>query len=284
MNKLKQFSRVFTKSISSISYYKDIAKASLGFSLKYLYFLLLIIAFLQGIISAAKLSYLIPKIPQFVQDAKGQVINFYPRDLIFTVKDQKISSNVKEPYTIKNFVVIDTKITAADVANYKDKVILGDSFVAIPDSQSGGNKTISLTDYLKNIPSGTQFTQKSYLDLANKLLPYLNYLPAIAYCLIIITLLVLPFILAGLTLLGRMFILVFSTLGLLILAKIMKRDLSYRQIYHLSLHALTIPVVLSFAASYFTFPVGWLNTVIFLAYMIPVIASWEIKKPQIENT
>lgn len=278
MNKLKQFSRVFTKSISSISYYKDIAQAKFDFSLKYLYFLLLILAFLQGVVSAIKLSYLIPKIPQFIQDAKYQVLNFYPKELVLTVKDQKISSNVKEPYNIGDWVVIDTKVTLQDLAKYQNKAVLGESFVVVPDSQSGGNRTISLTDYLKNVPSGTQFTQKSYLDLANKLLPYLNYLPTIAYCLIVITLVILPFILAGIMLLGRMFVLVFSTLALLILAAIMKRDLNYGKIYHLSLHALTIPIVLSFASGYFAIPyLGLINSIIFLTYMIPVIASWELK-------
>jgi hypothetical protein len=278
MIKLRNFWRVFTKSISSISYYKDIAVAKFGFSLKYLYFLLLILAFLQGIVSAVKLSYLLPKIPQFIEDARYQVSNFYPKELVLTVKDQKISSNVKEPYVIRDFVVIDTKISAADLATYKDKVILGDSFVAIPDSQNGGNRTISLTDYLKNVPNGTQFTQKSYLDLAGKLLPYLNYLPTVIYCLIAAVLVVWPFIGAGLVLLGRMIILVFSTLALLILAAIMKRDLGYGKIFQLSLHALTIPVVLTFVSGYFSIPyLGLINSIIFLAYMIPVIASMELK-------
>jgi len=276
MNKLQNFWRVFVKSIGSISYYKDIAKARFSFSLKYIYFLLFLIALLQGIISAVKLAYLMPKIPQFQQDARYQVLNFYPKELVITVKDQQISTNVKEPYFMGNFIVIDTKATVDKFASYKKPVLLTSSAVVI-ENGSDGYKVTTLDNFLKEVPNGSQFNQKMYLGLVNKLLPYLNYLPAFGYCLIALTLFVLPFIIAGSMLVGKMFILVFSSLLLLLLAKIMKRDLSYGKVYQLSLHALTIPVVLSFVSAYFVFPVGWLSTLIFLTYMIVVIASWEIK-------
>jgi len=279
MNKLKNFWRVFTKSIGSISYYKDVARAKFSFSLKYLYFLLFLIALLSGIVSAVKLSYLIPKIPEYKESIKSQALNFYPKELIVTIKNQKITTNVTEPYFVGSFAVIDTKIAPADFSKFPNKAIVGDSFIAVPDSSGNeGYRLISLTDYLKNVPNNTQFNQKDYLAVVNKLLPYLNYLPTIAYYLIAIALFVLPFLVAGFTLLGRMFTLLFSSLALLILAKIMKRDLNYGKIYQLSLHALTIPVVLTFVSVYFVFPVAWLNTVIFLAYMILVIDSWEIRE------
>ena len=100
MNKLKTFYRTFAKSISSPKYYKDILKAKFSFSLKYLILLLFIVNLITTIKIGTFLYKYYPQIGPFIGEVKQTVVDFYPQELVLTVKKQKISTNVKEPYNI----------------------------------------------------------------------------------------------------------------------------------------------------------------------------------------
>ena len=97
MKKIRAFIYVFWKSISSVSYYKDVVKTNFMFSVKYLVVLTLFASLITTVIGAA---IEIPKISRefrtFVQSAK----NSYPDDLVFSIKNGEWSVNRPEPFII----------------------------------------------------------------------------------------------------------------------------------------------------------------------------------------
>src|SRR3989338_10092481 len=100
MDQNQSFAATFKNSISNFSGYKNFLTRSFGVTLKYFYFLLLIMAFIGSIIIAITLIPQAPNIDLFVKDAKQLIQVGYPQELVVEIKKGQLTTNVPEPYFI----------------------------------------------------------------------------------------------------------------------------------------------------------------------------------------
>lgn len=286
MAKLKTFYRTFVKSLTKPAYYKDILSAKFSFSLKYLALLLFLISLFSTFKLAINFISLKPKLPEFADTLKKVIVDIYPDKLVVTHKGGKISTNVEEPYFIdmpesgkswktgsRHFFAIDTKGTVEEFEKYDSVILLTDEFAVMPDNQNqqNGYKIYPLKDWLKDVPEGAFINKAIYQELVIRILPVIDVLPRYLTIAAIFIILLAPFFVMSVALSGYMLYLLFLTLVLWIIAKTMKKDLSYGKTYQLSLHGLTLPILISSLISLFGKAFPFLFSAIFLVFMIVVI-------------
>lgn len=285
VNKLKRFFQVVWHSAIDFPYYKDIFQAPFSFSLKYLFVLLFLVNLIAGIFFAQKLSTLIPRIPTIVNDIKIMAKEFFPDDLVITINNGKIRTNVDEPYFIKlpkkwsttdnkefsHFITIDTKANVEDIKKYKTVMLITKSNIVIVDKDTGYR--VQTLDQIKGY---YQIDKYIYNNILKKLFPYLNYLTIVIYVLMIITIIIFPVLAVFFVLSGKFFYLLFFCLILLFISKLMKTKLGYRKIFQLSLHGLTVPIILSTISGWFNFSLpDFSSTLIFLLFMSVVVSQFK---------
>ncbi len=276
MNKLKTFWRTFVKSFHP-SYYKDILKAKFSFSFKYLTFLLFVVSLVSVIVIAVGLFPLRSEIPGFIEKAKRVVTTAYPEKLVVGVKDHKLITNVKEPYfvdlpdTSKHLISVDTKGKVEDYGKYNAFVLVTENYLVVPqDSNSYESyRVYPLVDYLKDVPNGVILNKEVYQNLASQALPYVEKLPTYFAVGLVILVVLGPILGTVLILVWYMFYLLIFSPILLLVAKIMKKDLSYSQIYRLGMHAITLPILIT---TFVHFPL--LFSLILLVFMIAVFTKF----------
>lgn len=285
MKKLLTFKYTFWKSLIKPDYYKDITTAKFSFSLKYLYLLLVFSSLLLGAKGAIGVARSIPKIPGFIENTKTVLSQIYPKELVLTVKDKNISTNVKEPYFIsvpkemgipesqaKYLVAIDTSADIADFDKYRSLFLLSKEFVAMKDNDTG-YRVQALDEILKDVPDGAAIKKSDFDALAARLNPYYRYIYPAAYAFIVLLLTLWPLLVAVLGLSGRLIMLVFYSLLLFIFAKILGRKLTYKNIYQMSMHGLTVSVLISTFLVLINYNLPYISLLAFLIWMIVVVTK-----------
>lgn len=285
MKKLLTFKYTFWKSLTKPDYYKDITTAKFSFSLKYLYLLLFFSSLLLGVKAAFGVARSVPQIPGFIEKTKTVLSQIYPKELVLTVKDKSISTNVKEPYFIsvpkemgipesqaKYLVAIDTSADITDFDKYQSLFLLSKEFIAMKDD-STGYKVQALDEILKDIPDGTTIKNSDFNTLMARLNPYYRYIYPAAYAFIVLLLTLWPLFVAVLGLSGRLIVLVLYSLLLFIFAKILKRSLTYKNVYQMSMHGLTVSVVISTFLVLINYNLPYISLLAFLIWMIVVVTK-----------
>ncbi|MSR78682.1 MAG: DUF1189 domain-containing protein [Candidatus Taylorbacteria bacterium] len=257
-------------SLYDTAFYKSLSERPFKSSMKYFYSLVAVLSFILAFVFGTQLS------PMFSNENLRKVVGYYPAELTLTVKNGAVSSNVTEPYSIKdnnpsigrtaNFVVVDTKngFTRELFEKYNADVWIGKDFAV---TLKGKSQT-ELTD-LRQMPDFV-LNQDKLTSWADKIGNY-------------------HFILS----LGLFFVLFFAFLGFFTLklvwlfimaliiflyAKARKISLSYKKSYQIALHAVTVPVILAaiFIISKIQEPFTFFFTLILLA-----IAFSNIKKSDV---
>lgn len=295
MGKIKTFWQSLVRSTTKPAYYGDILSAKFSFSVKYLAFLLFIISTIWALRFAFGLISIRPKIPYFVQKIRSVITDIYPSDLVITVRNKKIVTNVKEPYFIDmpesgkelelggmHLMVIDTKGKIEDYKKYNSAILLTSESVVIPDDQNSevAYRVYPLSDLFRDVPDGAALNKGVYQAFASQILPFIEKIPSYLFIFGAVMIILWPFVGMVFGLSGRMFYLVFSTAVLWVVAKIMKRGLSYTKIYQLSMHGLTLPILISTVISLFGRSVPFLFSVVFLIFMSVVLTKMPAKVGQ----
>lgn len=297
MRLLRTFGRTFVKSISDFSYYSDILKSRFSFSLKYLLFLVFLVSLVPTLTVGYQMAMVLPKVPNFVSEAQRVLDNLYPKELILTIDNGKIKTNVKEPYYIDfealtafnteldsrnkptatgHLITIDTKATVTDYPKYNTAILIGSDFVVTPDDRSstrdlGGYQVFPLSE--ANMTEKVVIDKKVYDEMVVVIKPYFAYIPGLLYAVIAFTVLLGPVLLAVFTLAWKLFYLLIMSLVLLVVAKLMKKDLEYAEIYRFGMHGLTLPIVISVILGLMGYPIPFVYTGVFLVFMILVLSK-----------
>jgi len=285
MKKLSTLVYVFWESLTKPEYYKDITTAKFSFSLKYLYLLLSFSSLLLGVKAAIGVIKSTPQIPGFIEKTKIVLSQIYPEELTLTVRDKKISTNVVEPYfilipkeigvpegKIKYLLAIDTSADIADFDNYQSWFLLSNEFVAIKDN-STGYKVQPLSEVLKDVPDGTTMKKSDFNTLVALLDPYYQYVYPAVYVFIVFLMTLWPLFVAVFGLIGRLILLVFYSLLLFIMAKLLKKSLIYKNVYQMSMHGLTISILISTFLALINFSIPYVSLLAFLIWMAIVVAK-----------
>lgn len=239
------FPKHVLQSIYSPEFYKEIPKRTFWASLKYFFLLVFLLTIVQATISIVPtIGTAKDAITTFISSA----VDTYPRELVITIKDGQASSNVKEPYFIllpevlgdkgdigafENILVIDTQtpFSASKMNEYQTwGWLTKDSFFYYDDDN------LEIAD-LSNVSDFT--LDRRFIDsIVIKLMPYLSWVePIIAVVIFLVVYSSYSF---------RLLYLLFFALLLLIIAKVMKFDLTYGDSYKIGLHAVTAGFLIQF--------------------------------------
>lgn len=279
LKKLSTYNYVFWKSISSFKYYQDVVKTKFSFSFKYFWTFSLFL----GLIISIPLNFtVIPAVNQFVNRAQTRLPNLYPQDLVITIKDGQVSTNVAEPLRFpipyelftdtppaisdqkqQYLITIDTN---AQVENYKSSqslIFITRDNLVITEDLDGSYRLFPISD-IDDIT-----IDKPQIDsLVNLLLPWFKYLPWLLGIIIFLVFIIfLPLL--------RLISLVFLSLILLVGANLLKLNLNYKKIYQIGLHSLTLPTLIQVGIAAFglVIPIPFFTSIVFLLYTLVILAD-----------
>lgn len=275
------------RSAFDISYYQQLVTKTFFAGVKYLYLLLLICFFIGSVKSAITFIPKIPKMLPVISDIRNSIMNDYPTELVITIKNGELKTNVQEPYYIDSFlrkitnlspeyhfITIDTKANLEDFVSYKTGILVTRTGIIHKDDSKAGYKV-----YLFEKNYNFTMDKAVYDKLVEKIGPILNYAPIIMIVIFCISFIIGPFIGAGFALTGKLIYVLIMALIFLIIAKVLKKDLTYKKIYVLSLFGLTLPVIVETIQSYLPrWPNGFYNNLpnlVFFAFMIIVMVKYQ---------
>lgn len=289
-SKPKIFAKTYWNSLTKPSYYKDIKDAKFSFSLKYIFSLFLLTSLILGISISVRILSFIPQAPKFAQDTKSFLVETYPTELKLTLKEGKITTNVKEPYFIDlaedkkmvvapftHLIAIKTKGTSDDIKDLSSLLLITeDSLIVSEGTQSASYRAIDLKDALAKIPSGVSMDKTLFTSILDKFTPEaLKIMPRIIMAIALLFFIFYPLIRGTFGLLFQAVFLLPAALILFIVAKLLKKNLTFTKMYQMSLQGLTIPVTVSFL---FAFPalypyISLISWLAFFVFMFVVISK-----------
>lgn len=256
--KKNSFFVIFKHSLFDFSYYGGLIHESFGKAILYVYLLLVATLFI-GVVKEAVV--LIPKsrdLTPLVVNLKRIIETGYPKNLVVTIKDGIVRTNVKEPYLIdfpvgeKNqpnvhFIAIDTKAAIENYASYNSAVLVTKNAIVYKDK--GNTLKVEPIDKTYNFV----INRSKYDSLVKKFSPYIDYIPTIAIVFVTLFFISWPFIAGTFLLIGKLILVLVIALLLLIISKVLKKNLTYPQIYKMSLFGLTLPILIETLNSHITF-------------------------------
>lgn len=268
---------IFQKIKSSIydpAYYREIPNQNFSYSIKYFFSLALILAFISSVIFSI---IIIPKITPFFNSLGDEFLSYYPEELILTIKDGQASTNLrdKEPYSVKfpeeiknqasnpqayaeNLLVIDTKsqFTIDGFKNYKTAYLVSHDSLAY----RGRNGEITIQP-LTRFPNMT-ISKANVTFFIEKIRPYLKILYF-----------VLPILLFGFftfIMALNLFYLLLASLLIWLFLKSRKAAIGYKKSYQLSLHVITLPMIVQALLVWLSITIGipFLFTIVMIVMVL----------------
>jgi len=245
MRKIKAFIYVFKKSCTSPIYYRDLIRTNVGFSIKYLLFLI----FFISLIFSIRLGFTIPNLKNTLDNVLLNVSKSVPDDFVLKIKDGKWELNKPDPFYIpipeemkryeskedintgiENSVVFYRNGVIEDLENMKTLVLVNDVNVIYRDTEG-------IRAYpVENMPDSEINKEgiSKYID--NAKIYVTVFLIAIVPVALIIS-----FILISIYCL---FYFPAVSLLFLFIATIVKNKISYKESFQITAHTSTIPLIL----------------------------------------
>jgi len=240
------FFQKIVKSIYSPSFYAQILQKSLGSALGYFFLLCLLLSVVQSL--AVFFGATVNHLQQNIERGIVNTINSYPSDLIITIHNGALSTNVAEPYMIpfpggpnegyKNLFVIDTKspFSSTQLRAYETLAWVSKDTIFVA-GENGQTRTIDLSKV-----SDFTLDKQAVIAFADKLNPWIKFVTPIFMVLIFIG----TYILNAL----RLIYLFFLALLIMLITKLTKRALTYGESYRVGLFAMTTAFLVDLIAPF----------------------------------
>lgn len=257
MKKLSRFLQNVFKSCSSWQFYQTLLKTPFSFSLKYF----LLLTFLVSLIFSTQISLILIAGSNFLsQKGQEQLQKNFPPQLEFSLKNGQVTTNLPQPFYLpfsslpkqsvssrefgnkNNLIVIDTEtsFTIDKFQSYSTVFWITKASVVYQEPQKGTTNILPLKDipdFTVNKQTVTSFLNNSLLPFLHKLLPFL-----------ILAIYLFSFV--G-NLWGTFLYVVFLAFVVFLLTKVAKHNLSYTKSLQLTIHANTLPLLISTLLSLF---------------------------------
>jgi hypothetical protein len=270
--KLRAFGYVYFKSLTSFSYYRDILKTNFKFSVKYFLFVALATTLIFTIKTAVTV---VPGISAKMNGFMASTKNFYPDDLVFTIKNGEWSVNRPEPFIValpqtdeveqatetpKNIIVFYNTGTIEDLKTLDTMVLVNKVNVLYRDGEGIGGYPI------KSLPDSrfdrTEFDEIStFFNLILRSLPVLFVLGTFVV------------VLLG-NVVGRAFYFVWIGLLVWLASMISGQKLDYKNSVKIAVHSATLSITVEMLLELFnqTLPIMfWFSlTNLFFAVLVLV--------------
>jgi len=240
---MKIFTRI-KKSIYDPQFYFELNEKPLSFSLKYIFSF----AVVFGLLIMVQFALLtLPQFKASLDQAGPWIMDNYPEELKTTLINGELTTNVDEPYFISdlgvpddlwkeknmpsNMIVIDTQI-GADVQYLKeyDTLILVTKTHVLYQDERG---KITAQSFEK-LPDGT-ISKESVGKFVEEYSPYIYVLIPLAFLGL--------FLFSFLYVTYNLAYLLFASLLIMLVAKLLKKQLGYAKSYQFGIHLLTLPIL-----------------------------------------
>lgn len=281
MQKLKTFWYSFQRSLLDFTYYKDIAKSSYWFSFKYLLLLLTILSLVRAVQLGTAYSLARKDIPGYISMGRSELAKLYPKELELRISNGKLYTNVEEPYIIdfpkvfgdmegKHMIVIDTKGVADEYPKYNSAVLATRQALVYPSKQQGDRTTTQLY-YFSELKRSLYLDYSGYTKLLTNIDPLAAKLPQILDVMAVVTVILLPLFGGLFWTSGTLFGLMFLTLFVWLIEKMVKTSYGYKTLFRMGMHGATWSILFSFLLDITNQPVSYLYNLIFILWMAFVL-------------
>ncbi len=255
MRLIKSFFHSLKGTFTSPRYYDDILKAKFGFSLKYFF----LFFFFYSLIGATYVYFFhLAPYQEGISKIPDQVSQIYPEGLVVSIKEGKLSTNSPQPVIIpfslvgdlvteitgevlpeteayqslSNLLVIDPQATIDKFGDYKTIILATENSISYLNDQ-GNMETVSLKDV-----DAMEINQEVFDKFIGSTRPlFENAVLILTGLIFLVFLLFAP----G----GVLISLLFFSVLLVILSKVLNRPLSYKKSYQMGLHLATIATTLN---------------------------------------
>lgn len=292
MNPFKTFFYSFKRSLFDLKYYRDVATAGFGFSLKYLWFLVFIFFVIKTIGLAGAYIHNRPQITPGVNRLISYAQDFYPEELELKVENGQLSTNVEEPYYIeldrnlrggdeRHFLIIDTEGSIEDYPRYNTYVLATRNAMVYPSKSNNSQVSQTSVFYFRDLKNGFTFDRNEYDFLIDNVRPYASRAVYFVDWFVSIGLLFFLFF-------GSLFWTIAIMVGLLALtfvvwlvSLLLRKPYGYGDLYKMGMHAVTWPIVFGEAVKYLNLPIPNVYHLVFLVFMTIVLFKMDESRPQV---
>ena len=292
MSQLKTFFYSLKQSLFNPSYYKDVAHTKFWFSFKYLWFLLMILVLIKSVSFGASYINNRPYISPGINQIMNRVSNLYPEGLELEIVNGQLSTNIEEPYIFdleeqqkwndsRHFLVIDTQGTIDDYPYYNTYILATKNAVVYPSKAENNNIKQSSVFYFRDLKQNFNIDKNVYNNLLDMVRPYTQKAPLFIDWLVTTGLIFFLVFGSFFWSLGIMFGLVFLTVVVWVISKLIGVRYSYGSLYKVGMHAVSWPIIASEITKYLKSPFPNFFSIIFLLWMITVLFA--LKEPKIEK-
>jgi len=288
MKKLKAFWYILKRSLLDPLYYKELLSTSFGFSYKYLWTLLtfLVVASLIPLIGLYISNR--PQIPESLRGIRSTLISLYPDELELRISNGKLYTNVDEPYEIpvpsewgdlgkQNLAVIDTQATVEDYPDTDAFVLATRNAIVYPDRGSNNESLTTRVFYFREITRSVYVDKDLYNRIFIQLDPYIEKAPMLIDWVVLIGALTLPFLGGLVWSTGVLLGLLFNSFFIFIIARILKFQFTYGQMYRLGMHGITWSLLTQVLLTITKQEIPHASSVVFFMWMGVVFMSLKEK-------
>ena len=277
---IQTFIDVFWKSVSNKLFFKSILSEPFIYSLLFLFILLLILQIASVWKNTLWIWNNVPTLHSQISVLENSLETIYPEELVLTIKDGELMSNVPEPYVIrtppewlrifninesKNLAVIDTKADIEKFNSYDSLLLITKNSVVYND-QTGIHSQSFAKDSEELVIDKVRYTV--FINFIRPLIT--NFIPFIKFGLVFYVVFG-PLIGASIWLLIYLFYVLCMSVILILISKMIQSYLIYSQIFHISIYGLTLPIVSTFVLSVVGVWIPFLFTLIFMTWMTIIL-------------
>lgn len=284
MKPLKTFFYSLKQSLFNPSYYKDVVKVKFWFSFKYLWFLLMVLVLIKSVSFGASYVKNRPYIAPGVNNIMNRVSDLYPGNLKLKIIKGQLSTNAEEPYVFdleeqkqwgdsRHLLIIDTQGSIEDYPYYNTYILATKKAVVYPSKSQNNNIQQTSVFYFRDLKQNFVVDKNVYDNLLNVVRPYTQKAPLFIDWLVVTGLTL--FLLFGSLFwsLGIMLGLVFLTVVVWLIAKLIGVHYSYGSFYKIGMHAVSWPIIASEIIKYLKSPFPNFFSIIFFLWMITILFS-----------
>lgn len=277
------FKEELINSLFDISFYKTLVNKSLRYSIRYLHLLIMVIMYIYTAFVVVPLYIQGRNIPQYISAGYKFINEIYPEGLVLTLKNGSLRSNVDEPFYIdssktsdsitsfQHLIAIDTKNTYSELNNYHSFIIVNKNNIHIMTSHDSQKKDYQ-TFSLKEIDGYYVINKEMYQKMSDSIKPYASYIPLYYYIGLSLFLVLFPIIGSVIYLFGTIvYLLFFSFVFFLIFNVFRIYHYSFRSIFHVSLHAISVSLVLQSIQYWLKVSVPYTYSLPFFIWMIYIL-------------
>jgi hypothetical protein len=275
MSKIKTFIRAFFQSTTNPSYYSDILKAPMKFSIKYVLLLTLFLTLIGTVALSIQATRAIQSLNLQI-DKQGRTL--FPPELVIKIENGHLSTNHKGPLVITLPLGSDpTRNILIDPDGKESDMSKGGAYIlankdALFFHSEGTTRTYSYKDLeIKNVT----INQVIFHQALSITKHYLSILPQVLPAILFVTLFILILVVILLKTL-------FYSLITYIIIKIMSVTLGYKKAFQITAHAITPILLLQILEMGFGFviPIPLFYPILFAILMIIILRETIAHRPK----